>query len=395
MLRRNLPMTIFLFLIMTLHTATLGCFQWPHSFLSREFTTHPLLYKMIFYSTAILVSLLHQPISKKIGLKMELAGGVISSALGMLLFNAHAIFFPSGHLIMILSMILMGIAMLSVINCLLTYVVLVFSNKTLLGIIALLAFGNGGMMLAPQLLRLGAHLQLTTELIFLIITLLLMYGAGILILFDEPSYTQDPALQTAAYLRREMPLRFPLYLGVLAVYGLIESTFSLWGEGLLSHTFSLTPSRLATSLFWLAMVVCQILSFFLLHIFDPKKFCLFLCSMIFAAFCWMSFATSFSTLVIGMVIGGIGCSVIYSITLFFLTKEIQFFSQNNRDRYLSLIENGVSWMTASYMLTVGLTDIITDWLDRYSKIPFLIGIIYVFILLCLIVYLNQTRRQEI
>lgn len=394
MLRRNVPMTIFLFLIMTLHTATLGCFQWPHSFLSQEFTSHPVLYKLIFYSTAILVSLFHQPISKRIGLKMELTGGVISSALGMLLFNAHAILFPSGHWIMVFAMILMGIAMLSVINCLLTYVVLVFSNKTLLGIIALFAFGNAGMMLAPQMLRLGGHLHLTTELIFLIVTLLLMYGAGILILFDEPSYAQDPALQSGAYLRREMPLRFPLYLAALAAYGLIESTFSLWGEGLFSHTFSLTPSREATSSFWLAMVVCQILALFLLRIVDPKKFCLILSSAILVALAWLFSATSFSTLVVGMVIGGMGCSTIYSITLYFLTKEIQFLSQNNRDRYLSLIENGVSWMTASYMLAVGLTDIITDWLDRYSKIPFLIGIIYLFTYVCLIVYLNQTRRQE-
>ncbi len=394
MLRRNVPMTVFLFLIMTLHTATLGCFQWPHSFLSKELTSHPLLYKCIFYATALTVSMFHQPISRRIGLKMELAAGVISSALGMLFFIAHATILPATSWVMILSMILMGMSMLSVINCLLTYVILVFSNKTLLGLITLFAFGNAGLMLAPQLLRLGGMLHLTIELIFCITTFLLMYGAGILILFDEPSYAQDPSLQVNTYLRKEMPLRFPLYMLSVAFYGLAESTFSLWGEGLVSHTISLYLSRISASSFWLSLIVGQILMLILVQRFDPRRVILINCILILAALLWLGNVYSTPYIVLGMVVGGLGCAGILGVTFFSLTREVFFFSYSNRDRYLTLIENGVSWLMTSYMFAVGLTDIVTDWLDQYSRLPFLIGTLYIACYAVIIFYLNRTRPQE-
>ncbi len=394
MLRRNVPMTVFLFLIMTLHATTLGCLQWPHGYLSRELAAHPLFYKFIFYLTALFVSVMHQPISRKIGLKMELAGGVLSSAAGMLLFVVHAKIYAAAW-IMILSMILLGIAMLSVVNCLLTYVILVFTNKTLLGIIMLFAFGNAGLMLAPMLLRFGGYLHLTTELIFFIISLLLMYGAGILILFDEPSYSQDPSLRAYAYLRKEMPLRFPLYMLAVAFYGLIESTFSLWGEGLVGHTMTVLLSRIGASSFWLSMIAGQVIIFFMLKRFDSKKIYPFLSAGILAALIWLALTHSFTDFLVGMVVGGLSCATIFPITLFFLTKEITFYSPNDRDRYLYLIENGVSWMTAGYMFGIGLTDLVTDWLDRYSHIPFAIAIAYLAAYVGIVFYLNQTKRQEI
>lgn len=393
MLRRNVPMTIFLFLIMTLHATTLGCFQWPHTFLSKELTNFPILYKSIFYATALIVSVLHQPISRRIGLKMELAAGVISSAMGILFFIAHATLLPATW-VMILSMILLGISMLSVINCLLTYVILVFSNKTLLGIIALFAFGNAGMMLAPQMLRLGGLLHLKIELVFCIVTFLLMYGAGILILFDEPSYAQDPSLQVNTYLKKEMPVRFPLYLFGVMLYGLIESTFSLWGEELSRQLLTFRQSQIAASSFWFFLIVGQVALLFILQRFDLRKVLPIQCALIFGALVWLLTASNYAPIVLGMTVGGLGCSAIFGVTLYCLIREVFFFSYNNRDRYLTLVENGVSWMTASYMFTIGLTDIVTDWLDQYSRLPFLLAALFIVCFAAIAFYLNRTRPQE-
>lgn len=394
MLRRNVPMTVFLFLIMTLHTATLGCFQWPHSYISRQFESGTVPYKFVFYAVAIAISLLHQPISKRIGLKLELAGGVLSSAAGMLLFITRVHFFPGNDWILMLCMILMGVSMLSVINCLVTYVVLVFTNKTLLGIIGLFAFANIGMMAAPQILRLGGLLHLTTEIIFFIVTLLLMYGAGILILFDEPASAEDSETQSGGYLRKAMPLRLSLYVLAIIAYGLTEGIFSLWGEGLISHTMTVAASRVSASSFWLSMVVGEILLLFLFQYFDPRKIYFLMAFNIVIALIWLASVSSFPLFVLGMILGGLGCSAMFPTTLAFLEREIQFLSHGNKDRYLSLIERGISCLTSSYMFGVGVTDLITDWLDTYFKGIFLVGLIYAFAYIALIAYLNLTRRKE-
>lgn len=221
-----------------------------------------------------------------------------------------------------------------------------------------------------------------------------MYGAGILILFDEPSYDQDSSLQANTYLRKEMPLRFPLYMFAVISYGLLESTFSLWGEGLVSHTISIALAQISASSFWLAMILGQGLLFFLLQRFDPKKFYLIQSALILASLIWLANALNFSSIVIGMVAGGLGCSALFAVTLFFLMQEIHFFSANNRDRYLTLIENGVSWITAGYLSGMAFNDLITDWIDKYSRQPFLIAILYLFAFAGLIFYLNRTREQN-
>lgn len=386
-------MTLFLFLIITLHTLTLGCFQSAHSIVTQQFAHHPILYRVILYSTAILVSLLHQPISKLIGLKMELAGGGLCSALGMLLFVVRSRLLSSSDWIMILAMILMGIAMLSVINCLITYVVLVFNNKTIQGIIALLAFGNAGLMLAPLLLRLGVYLHMTTELFFFLITLLLMYVAGILILFDEPSHSAEAESYSGAYLRRSMPLRLSLYILAIGCYGLIESTFSLWGGELLVHKFAVLTSEKAVSLFWLSMVLGQALLLILLRRFNARRIYLLTAANILIALFCIPQLPSYPLILAALMVGGLGCSFIFPTTLSFLEREIFLLSQDDRHLYLPMIEHAISWMTAGYLFGVGLNDIMTDWSDNSPGLFFLIALSYLLVYTGLITYLNKTRKS--
>jgi len=371
---------------------TLGCFQSTHTVVSQEFANNPILYRTVLYATAILVSLLHQPISKLIGLKLELAGGGLCSALGMLIFVIRSRLFPSSDWMMVLAMLLTGIAMLSVINCLITYVVLVFPNKTTQGIIGLLAFGNAGMLLAPLFLQLGAYLHLTTELLFFLITLLLMYVTGILILFDEPSHSAEAESYSGAYLRRSMPLRLSLYILAVVCYGLIESTFSLWGGEFLFHRFSALASTEGWSLFWLSMVLGQAFLLILVRRFDPRKIYLLTAANVFIAMVSFPQLSFYPLILTALVVGGIGCSFVFPTTLSFLEREILLLSHENRHLYLPMIEHAISWMTAGYLFGLGLTDVLTDWNDQIPALVFFLAPCYLFIYVGLIAYLNQTRR---
>ncbi len=386
-------MTLFLFLIVTLHTAVLACIQWPNTFLSPLLSDHPFLYKSIFYLVTITVSCFHQQISRLIGLKLELAYGMLCNVVALLLLIARAEILPSASWLTALAMFFSGAAMLSVFNCLITYTVLVFSKRTLLGIIILYAFANAGNLLAPQILDLQNLFNVGVPFLLFLVALLLMYVVGVLVFFDEPNpMIGKKRYRSGLYLLKQMPLRLPLFILTIMFYSMSESTFSIWSEDFLVKTQDIPFAESSLSIFWLFMILGQMIMLVPLHYFDAKKILYFLAAGVFTALLLIP-ASSFHLVILsGMLLGGLSCAAYFPIILSLIETEISYIATRDEVLFLPLIEQAISFMTAGYLLSIGITDFWTTWSKQNPRGYFYIAPIYILISVFLVFYLNVTRK---
>lgn len=140
----RIVMALGLFLIASLHTLIFAIYQIPENFLLGH---NAVLYKSILYATAVGASVGNPFLCRRIGLKKMLYYGLVFNGLGVATLWLNG--FQPHRGWEILSMLLFGVSLTSVINSLVTYIVLEFPKKVGLAIVALFIFLNGGVMLGP------------------------------------------------------------------------------------------------------------------------------------------------------------------------------------------------------------------------------------------------------
>jgi MFS family permease len=399
LINKKIIVTAFLFLIGTLHMLVYSFVQFPGTFISEDINEDPITFKLILYSVTIVVSCYHQHIAKRIGLKNVLILGLLANAAGLLLlYFHHFVEHPNYHLALYLSMVCFGAALLSVINSLVTYIILEFPSKTVTAITALFIFLNGGIMLAPVVLNTMLNWGLNWSIFFFIVTILILVVVGIRFLFVEPIYPKDlDHLRSGTLLWKEMHKRLALYVLAVFFYSLIESTFSLWGTVLLAEHAPLTVAEDAASIFWLFMIIGQIVLLIPLYYFEARRVFYFLIPAILFALIYTPLQTHVLTISVGFAIGGAACAPVYPIILALLEMEIIRISlMSNHANYLPLVETAVSFLNAGYVLGPAVVDIWIYMLPTQSASPYFnLAIGFIAAITILMIYLNKTRIPSV
>ena len=394
-MNKKIGITTLLFLIGTLHTMVFSFVQFPNTFVAADIEYDPIFYKAVLYFFTVGISCFHQPIARKLGLKNVLILGLLGNIVGLLLLFAHHFLeHPTHNYLLFFSMVFMGASMLSVVNSLVTYIIIEFTSKSVSAITALFIFLNGGVMLTPVTLNKAASLGINWGIFFIMIFLLLLSIFAIQKFFFEPSYPKHlEHLRSGTLIWKEMHRRLALYILVILIYSIIESTFSLWGAVLLSEYVPLNIAQNAASIFWLFMILGQLLFMIPLYYLQPRKVFYFLMPLIIAALLYTSKQNHLFTISLGLSIGGISCAVVYPIVLSLLEMEIiQVSLMSNHPHYLPLLDTAVSFLMANYLLGSSVIDL---WISAFPKALappyFHFAVLYVLVITMLMYYLNKTR----
>lgn len=356
---KKAALTLSLFLIGGLHTMIFAFFEFPSNFLfGEEAETFSLYCKIVLYGCAILVSFSHQFLCRNLGLKKTLIIGLLFNFFGLLTLWINQII---GGLVVLLflDMFFFGFALTSVINSLVTFIVITFPNRTGVAIIALFAIFNGGVMLAPLLLGLFKGLHITHAIFpclmtFIIVAIWYIQNK----LFDPPYPRHLQHLRNGTLIWRELHYRLALFFLAIICYGIVENSFNLWGFVVIEQTLGESVANETISLFWLFMIVGQILLMVPLYLYSTQKVFYPLIGLVITALYFLFHQHKLFGFFAGLAAGGIGCSAIFPILLSMMEKELIHIARGSH--VLPYIETAVSVLMAGYFVGTGTIDL---WLE--------------------------------
>ena len=360
-------LTIGLFLIGSLHTMIFAIFQIPGNFLIGEQNPELAFYcKIILYVCAISVSFSHQLLCKKIGLRKTLYVGLLFNLFGTFaLWLNHTL---HSNAIIILDMIFFGLALTSVINPLITYLVLEFPKRIKPAITALFAFFNVGVMLAPLMIDVFKDVLSGLAVYPALIALLVL---GILFIhfffFDPPYPAHLEHLRKGSIIWKELHYRLGLFVVAIIAYAMTETTFNLIGFIEIKNVLGDAVANETISFFWLFMVVGQIFLLFPLYYLPANRVFFFLILLIITAQILLPYQTHVGGFIAALAIAGFGCSAIFPVLLSLMEKEIVPFAKGSHS--LPYIETSTSVMMAGYFIGVGMIDLWVEKMADYISVP--------------------------
>ncbi len=396
---KRFTLTLGLFLIGALHTMIFAIFQVPENFLvGHQAQDLNISCKVILYTLAIATSLSNQIICRKIGLRNILYGGLLCNLLGMLLLFANQFLGEKGIIPLIyLDMVFFGLAITSVINALVTYIIIEYPKKVGVAIVALFAFLNLGASLAPIAMGVFQRLHIASLFFpFLIVLLLISLWFVHVYFFDPPFPAHLAHLRKGTLIWKELHYRLALYVVAIIAYGLTETTFSLWGYVQIKHLLGAARADEAIPLFWVSLIIGQILLLLPLYFFSAKRIFYLLVLIIMAAGYYCSLQTGTLRLILGLLAAGFGCSAVFPILLSMMEKEILPFAHGGR--LLFYIEMIVSLMLAGYFFGVGTIDI---WVQKFGERPifpipfhFFLATLFIAVTGAIVLFLNWTLTAK-
>ena len=377
-----------------LHALLFGAVQNSETLVSTQAGEHWAVLKLILYSVGVGVSFMHPWLTNRLGLRRVLTLGLLFDAMGFLCFLIyHFWYYPSlSYLFTYLGAIFFGAGALSVLNCLIIYIIWDYPKNTILGITALIAFANIGFFFDIILGSIIDLFHYQTELFLFLIALLLFFNATASIIYDDPPYPHEAKkLRSGTLLWKEMHYRLFLFLLAIILYALTESTFSFWGETLLESKAINFVIPIAN--FWIGMIVGQFFLLIPLAYGNPYKILFGKVAMIILALLVLPFEDHTSPLSFSFLLGGLGCAGIFPILLALLEVElIQVSLVSGYYDYLPLIDTGISVMTAGYLFGIAIIDFWTGpFYHKMLHLPFFCGAIFILLACALLAYLNKTR----
>lgn len=353
--------TLSLFLIGALHTMIFAFFQFPGNFLLDTQNQNAFLCKGILYGFAIGVSLIHQLVSRAIGLRKTLYIGLLFNFMGLTtLMLYHVLDAADSWLLIILNMVFFGTALTSVINSLITYLIVEFPHQVGPWITALFAVFNGGVMLAPLLLELFRNLEREWMIYPFLMGLVLLAIWFVHVKFFDPPFPEHLIhLRKGTLIWKEMHYRLGLFLLAIIGYGITETTFSLWGFFHLKELFGQATAHETISVFWLFMIIGQLILLIPLYFYPGKRVFYLLIALVLGALFYFPLQTHLPALLIGLVLGGFGCSAIFPLLLSMVEQELTAFAEGAD--LLPYIETACSVLIAGYFIGVGAVDL---WVEK-------------------------------
>jgi len=361
MMTKTLALTVSLFLIGALHTLIFGIFQYPSNFIIGEHHQHLTIYaKITFYASAISGAFSYPVFCRSIGVKNALIGGLFLNLMGLLILwiNQYTGGIP---LLIFLDMICFGFALTSVINALITFIILKFPNRTGAGITGLFAVLNGGIMMAPILLGVFKELQILDAIFpFLMLWTILAIWHVEKKVYEPPFPSHLQHLRKGTLIWKELHYRLALYFAAVAIYGASETNFSLWGFELVAQQFGEAAALEILPIFYLFLIVGQVMLLIPLYLYSPRK--IFYGLVLLSAFSLYFFYHQKIPFgfIAGLALGGIGSSAIFPILISMMEKELLVTSE--KKHLLPYIETGVSLLIGGYLAGNAFNDLWLAWL---------------------------------
>lgn len=399
-LQYRLILTLSLFLIGSLHTMIFAIFQIPENFLmGHDSLSLSVVCKVILYSFAIGVSLGHQMLCRRFGLRKALYFGLVCNLVGImtLLFNQYVS--PTKGLIslIILDMMFFGMALTSVINALVTYIIIEFPKRVGLGIVALFAFFNLGPMTAPLLMDLSEAFHFEKFVYYFLIALLLISIWFVHVYFFDPPVSREVHLKKGSIIWRQLHYRLGLFVISITMYALTETSFSLWGYLKIQMILGEAVANETIPFFWLFLIVGQVFLLAPLYFVSAKRIFYFLVVMVILSACMFPIQSSSAGFVVWLAIAGFGCSAVFPILLSQMEKEMMPFARGNA--LLPYIEKSISLMFAGYFSGVGIMDL---WVQIKSKslyfdlsTHFHFAALFIAITCLVFIFLNLTAEKKL
>lgn len=398
MISNRLIITLGLFLIGALHTMIINFFQVPGNFLLGNETENLAFYcKIILYASAIAVSLSHQWLCKTIGLKKALYLGLWFNFFGLAtLLLAHLLKTKGALPLIFLDMIFFGIALTSVINSLITYITLEFPKKTGAGITALFAAFNAGVMMAPILIDVFRRWEIQLLIYPFLMGLLLLGIWFVKSVFLDPKYPKHlEHLRKGTLIWQELHYRLVLYLSCIILYGIVESTFNLWGFLRIEDFLGRVNANETISFFWLFMIIGQIILLLPLYFFSAKRVFYLLQAMIMSALFLLPYQKTTGGFIAVLILGGFGCSAVFPILVSMIEKELLEFAKGSR--LYPYFETACSVMIAGYFIGLATNDL---WVEKTPNPSlgalsnhFLLAMLCLGGLIVVSIYLNLTSPK--
>lgn len=357
--------TLGLFLIGSLHTMIFTFFQLPENYATWIPIEYLIYLKLVSYASAIVASVFHHSLCQKFGMKSIFIGSLVFNLLGLSCILLSWIHFPSdiyAYTLIFIGCISFGAALLVVINSLISYLTIEYPEQIYTGIIVLFMFLNLGVMLSPVLLDFFNNYDLRWLFIAALMGLLIIaIFSTKRYLFNPEFPKKDKSVRKNSLLWKDLHYRLVFFVLAIVFYGMVENTFNLWGEIYLAQYFPVEEANSIITLFWLFMILGQILILFPMYYLNPNIVFTALSVIAIGALWGLYKSENPYSLIAFIILGGVGCSGLFPLVLSSLGSQIIKDSKMEHRKFLPYIEMGSAYILAGYILGIGLIDLFHVW----------------------------------
>lgn len=370
---REKPLIItLLFLICTLHTSIYNFFQIPYSFLKVPLESRLIPLNIFLYGLTLVTALLYPMIVRFCSLKYALIGGLICDALALLFIGISDALGESFPLIVV-SFFFVAIASVTVINCLISYIVLEFPKSLTVAIIGLFIFANLGFLIQSVLYDYFQKSNFTMIFCWIVIGLIALAILCIQAEFFNVTFPKHLVhLRRSDLIWKEMHYRLGLFVLIMICYGIVETTFAIWSFDYLSQFLKPADVNIATTLFWSFMVIGLIVLLPPIYFYSARRIFSALIVFMVIVTLFIEKQSHSLQLMAGYIAAGFGCSIIMSVLIAFFEKEVVHACAVAKiPSHLPFTEIGISLMIGGYFTGVG---IMTLFIIKFGHIPEIYGL---------------------
>jgi len=333
---------------------------------------------------AILSSTLGGVLGKKVGIKNVLQLGVVCGFLAMTFLGASAFAMGSSwnaYYLLIFSALFIGYAIGSILTGLNVFLALYFphiSASILTGMYAFLGLGSAISPLFLELTREHVQWWLPTGIIALLFLVLLCLISICILPLKK-------GVSTSRMLLKQLPKQFWLFILIAFIYAQVESLFAIWGP-IYVHSekhLSISQGSYGLALFWGGSTITQFLISSISWKISPKIIYYFLNCVIIIAVFGMLFVESDVNIMSLFLLGGIGISSYYALSVNFIEK-----------RYVNFAEIASGIMVTGYFLGIGISSLLVGYLLELKHLTLsnIVGIVVVLSVCMFVIAYFSTRE---
>lgn len=361
-------LTVSLFLIGLLQTMIFGFFQIADHLFGLEYESRIIPLNVLFYSVMMVTAVFHPFIMRRFSLKFALIAGLVSDLLGisLLWINEGA---GGSFILIVFAFVLAAISIVSVINCIVTYLVIEFPKSLSMAMIALFLFANMGVLTITLIYTFLMDHGFYPIFCGVAVSLLLLAIYFVYAKFFNPIVPAHLAhMRRTSLIWKEFHYRIGLFILMMLFYGIVETLFSVWGGVYLLKFVTESQAQQAIISFWVCMVLGQILLLVPIYFFSARKIFSLLIIFTIGVIFFLENQMHAGGLMTGYIGAGLGCAIIFPSLLAFFEKEVLVScSLSKIQSPIAFVETGISLMVGGYLAGIGIVSIFVLKNERHLE----------------------------
>jgi len=362
-------LTLSLLLIASLQTMIFGFFQIADHSISIEHASRIIPLNILFYSVMLVTSLFHPFIMRKFSLQFALIAGLCCDLLGVsFVWINEAV--GGTFVLVVFGFLFAGISIVSVINCLVTYLVIEFPRSLSFAMLVLFLFANLGILADTLIYDLLADHNFYPIFCGTVIGLILLAIYFVYTRFFNPVVPVHLAhLRRSSLIWKELHYRMGLFIAMMLLYGVVETLLSTWGGIYLLKFVRAVQAEQAVILFWACMILGQLLLLAPIYFFSARKIFSLLMIFTIGILAFLAEQTHATGLIAGYIGAGLGCAIIFPALLSFFEKEVLITCSLSKIKSpIAFVETGISLMVGGYLAGVGLVNMFVLTHQNYPEL---------------------------